>query len=211
MVCYSEKAKKIAITTIRWSSSLIIILGLVVGVIGVLQTEFIPDPKKKHTLVDISMESSGFGVPLIILGLFCLFLGILGCCLSKCQGCISTTLFIIFAGVFAFVLIIVGAIMAGFVGDKFFNRIKRQACKNSDAIFKEYTASIDMSLCTNDCPCPKGKKSFNEDYWTGLPEDVLREFNRVGEKTQLNDNELRDWNRNKDDAGVLPLVFKSNG
>merc|ERR1711998_103268 len=131
------------------------------------------------------MEASGFGVPLIILGIFCVCLGILGCCMSSCKGPISTTLFIIFAGIFAFILLIIGAIMAGFVGDKFFNNIKRQMCRQSGEIFLEYKKSIDMALCTDDCPCPKGRNSINEDYWTGLDEDVLRQFGRVGEKTQL--------------------------
>jgi formate hydrogenlyase subunit 3/multisubunit Na+/H+ antiporter MnhD subunit len=79
MVCYSDKTKERAKKINKWISAIIIVLGLIVGIMGVLQTDFIPPPDKKYTGVDITMEASGFGVPMILLGLFCVVLGSLGC------------------------------------------------------------------------------------------------------------------------------------
>jgi hypothetical protein len=112
-------------------------------------------------------------------------------------------------GVFAFVLLIVGAIMGGFVGKGLFNKLHKQACKNSDKLFAEHVEAIDMALCTNDCPCTKGKNGEYEKYWTSLPQKTLRKYNRVGKVSDLKQYEKQDWNKNGDNADVLPLVFKN--
>ena len=138
----------------KWISTLIMLLGFIIAIVGVLQTKAIPTPKKKYTYVDLDIGNSGFGVAIIFLGIFCIGLGVLGFFLAKFKGCISTTLFNTFAGLFALILLILGALMGGFVSDKLFQKIKRHSCKNSQIVFDEYVAAVDKSVCSVDCPCP---------------------------------------------------------
>jgi len=161
--------------------------------------------------VDLDIGNTGFGVAIIFLGIFCIGLGVLGFCMAKCKGCISTTLFITFAGLFALILLILGALMGGFVGPKLFQKIKKHSCRQSGIVFDEYVAAIDKSVCSYECPCPKGANDANEDLWTGYGNDYVRQYNRTTSTSNMTTSELNQWNSYNDDADITPLVFKSNG
>jgi hypothetical protein len=92
----------------------------------------------------------------MVAGVFIFGLGLLGIWLSKCKGCCSTTLFIVLATVLTLILIVIGTLLGGFVKGRLLGKIKNKMCKKAGDVFIQYRDTVDKSMCSYDCPCPKG-------------------------------------------------------
>jgi len=101
-------------------------------IIGIIQSGLIHKPSegKEYTLMtDINVGKSGMGVGMIIIGLITIGIAALGLLQSRCpKSSIGTLLYIIGAGLFGFILLIIGFVMAGFVGETMFQDMKDRMC-----------------------------------------------------------------------------------
>jgi len=100
------------------------------------------------------------GVGLIILGMATIALGVIGLMAARFQNeCCKkffTLAYIIAAGVFAFILIIIGLVLGGFAGDTMFLEIRNKLCdKVSQApkIKYQYDRAVNAQMCSSQCPC----------------------------------------------------------
>ena len=90
---------------------------------------------------------------MILLGIFCVALAVFGFMQTSCGGPFSTLFYIIFAGLFAFILIIIGMILGGFAGDTMFLEIKKSLCTKSTNIKAQYDRAVNAQMCSSQCPC----------------------------------------------------------
>jgi len=82
-------------------------------------------PSMEKYLSDIP-DMSKFGLGIVILGIICIVIGIMGCLTSKCKFCLFSTLFIILTGIVGLACLILGFIMVG--GHDLVSKAKTLVC-----------------------------------------------------------------------------------
>lgn len=93
------------------------------------------------------------GVGMILLGIFCIVLALIGFMQARCQGAMTTIGYIIFAGLFATILIIIGMVLGGFAGDTMFLEIRSGLCSQAGTIKEQYGRAVNAQMCSTQCPC----------------------------------------------------------
>lgn len=93
------------------------------------------------------------GVGMILLGIFCIVLALIGFLQAKCAGMMTTLGYITFAGLFATILIIIGMVLGGFAGDTMFLEIKIGLCSQATIIKEQYGRAVNAMMCSTQCPC----------------------------------------------------------
>lgn len=107
----------------------ILVLGALIFLIGCIQSGQIHAPAKVYDYIpDFDVSQKTMGIGMIMLGMFCIALGIIGLLQAKCAGVLTTLGYVIFAGLFAFILIIVGMVLGGFAGDTMFVELRDKLC-----------------------------------------------------------------------------------
>jgi hypothetical protein len=141
-------------------------------------------------------EISGFdttqktmGVGMIMLGIFCIALAIVGILYrNQCSGAMTLLIYFIFAGIFAFILFIIGCVLGGFAGDTMFNEIKDNVCNfkkpntqvtANTTITGQYNRAVNAMMCTSFCPCDAGENDKTQELWNSEP------YQLVGEESDL--------------------------
>lgn len=110
MVCYSNKYKNFCGKVVTGVSAIMFLMGVLVMAFGGMTMGAIPgNDKFKGKIPDMS----SFGLGIVVLGVICIVIGILGCWLRCKKNCILATLFIVLAGVIGFVCLIFGFVVIG--------------------------------------------------------------------------------------------------
>lgn len=91
-------------------SAIMFLLGVLVMAFGGMTMGAIPGGDKfKGKIPDMS----SFGLGIVVLGVICIVIGILGCCLRCRKNWILATLFITLAGIVGFICLIFGFVVIG--------------------------------------------------------------------------------------------------
>ena len=146
----------------------------------------------------------------IALGAIAVFVGIMGCFVFKCMKPWCTVPFILFTLVCGILLIILGAMLAGFGG--FYEMVVDGICElEGDAFEADYRSTVDKYTCSKTCPCPQGTASKTMNYWTTtVPTERLAASNRTADESSLTTNQAAAYRYHGDSADVTPLVFADN-
>jgi hypothetical protein len=156
MACYSNECKFCCGKVVMVVSTIIFLMGLLTAVFGVMQMGAIPAADKALAALP---DMSSFALGIIILGLICILIGLLGCLSAKKRNPCFACLFIILSGLLGLILLIIGFIMVGGAG--LLKPAIINIC-NAPEIKKygqQYNSNINSVMCTAKCPCNKFKGS----------------------------------------------------
>lgn len=110
MPCYSNSYKACCTKVVLLVSTIMFLMGLLTCVFGGMSMGAIPGGDK---LKGVIPDMSSFALGIIILGLVCILIGVLGCCTGKAKKWCFATLFIILAGLLGLICLIIGFVMVG--------------------------------------------------------------------------------------------------
>lgn len=159
---------------------------------------------------------SGYGVPVIILGVFALLTGFLGCATGKFKNPCFAIPFGIITFVIAVALLALGAIAAGSrtkAGEKLIMDKKNLLCKTGAAkdFAQDYNDMVGKVLCTDKCPCDPGPANRDKDLWKASKTAAeFRTYGRVFDKKDLTTTEESNFKSLSIYADVVPFTWKKN-
>ena len=194
--CYTPVCKARAGPVLNVINLVILVLGVLIFLIGCIQSGEIHAPEKVYEMIpdgfDVSQKTMGVGM--IMLGIFCVALAIFGYQQSTCPAPLSTLFYIIFAGLFAFILIIIGMVLGGFAGDTMFMEIKDNLCKQSTTIKAQYNRAVNAQMCSSQCPCD-GTDPEMQELWESYNAAVPDQENLTGMRASEKLNNLAYFGR----------------
>ena len=97
-------------------------------------------PAANDALKDLP-DMKSFGLGIVILGVICLVIGLLGCATAKCKKCIFALLFIILTGLLGLICLIIGFVMIGAGGDLVKAAVDK-ICTTANDELKTLTGSV---------------------------------------------------------------------
>lgn len=180
MACYSNKTKAYSAKFVAVVSILITILGIITAALGSIQMGVV---QRKNEWANIeALDVSGFGTGVLILGAFCVILGLLGCATFKCKKPFFAIPFIILSMIVGLILLILGVIIMGFAGE-LVDTVQNKICQVGDNQYQnlanKYNDAIQKYVCSEMCPCPLGEDGANQKLWERYDENTFNEWGRT--------------------------------
>lgn len=163
MVCYQEKTVATCTKVVLIVSALMFLVGLLTCVFGAMSMGAIPGPIA-DALEELAVGNLGLGI--ILIGIVCIVIGVLGCCFGKSKNKLAGTIFIVLSGLVGLICLILGFIMSGH-GAKLIDKGIDKLCTTVTSDFQnQFTSAVDNTMCTNKCKCNPGPNNMNKGIWT---------------------------------------------
>lgn len=183
MVCYSNEMKAKAQRFVMMVSVALFVMGLLTVAYAYTQST----GKTVDTeYTKFKVDKSGFAYLTLVGGIFSIVTAILGCLTAKFKNPLLALPFGICAGVMGLILLIAGAIAAGFDGK--IEELRVQACTTpveqygglTGEVFigSQYGDLIDDVMCSQVCQCEEGASQANTKLWDGYGTAYLAKYNR---------------------------------
>ena len=164
MACYSGGTKALCAKVVMFVSCIMTLLGLVTCIFGAMSMGAIPGDLSQLNIPDMSKLALG----ILVLGIICIVIGLLGCCLAKKKNCLFATPFIILTGLIGLICLILGFIMVG--GSGMISGLLDKVCDGAVNQFStEYSSAVDSTMCSDQCLCDPGQNmKTKEVVWSGV-------------------------------------------
>lgn len=112
--CVSEKTYKRSVTVVTIVSVLVGLIGLLLAVFGVFQMGIVQKKEVIQSDFEVpGLDESGFGVGLLLLGVFAILLGVLGCLAARKLTNCFTIPYIVLTFLVGFIILIIAVVIMG--------------------------------------------------------------------------------------------------
>jgi hypothetical protein len=142
------------------------LMGLITCILGAMSMGVIPTGELEELKKIPYISQLALGV--LVLGIVCITIGVLGCCLAKKKNCLFATPFIILTGIIGLICLILGFVMVSKKGS--ISELIDGACETAvTKLSTEYSSAVDNTMCSDQCLCDPGQDmKTKEVVWSGV-------------------------------------------
>lgn len=171
--CVSEKTYKRSVTVVTVISVIVGLIGFILAIFGVFQMGVVQkDEVIKSDFEVPGLDESGFGVGLLLLGIFAIILAVLGCLAAKKLTNCFTIPYIVLTFLVGLIILILALVVLG-AGSKYVDKFQEKGCKKltkKTEITEAYNNAISKWVCSDECPCWSGPDKSTEKLWRDYPD-----------------------------------------